>query len=57
MGLAGRERFVAEAAIEVGRESSVLSVILLKRIRGSIDCWKGERGENVGRDTKEGDPV
>ena len=24
---------------------------------GSRGCWRGERGENVGRETKDGDPV
>ena len=40
-----------------GRDSSVLSVILLKHTLGSRGCWRGERGENIGRETKDGDPV
>ena len=57
MGFVGRRKFVADAAIEVDRDSSVTSVILLKRASGSTVCGKGERGKNVGRDAKEGDPA
>lgn len=52
-----RPTLAVEKAAEDGREvSSVLSVILLRRFFGSKGGTEGERGENVGRDTKEGEP-
>ena len=58
-GVAFTARMMLEAVNvpDDGRDSSVLSVILLKRTLGSRGCWRGERGENVGRETKDGDPV
>ena len=57
-GVAFAARMMLEAvnAPDGGRDSSVLSVILLKRTLGSRG-WIGKRGENVGRETKDGDPV
>lgn len=52
-----RPTLVLEKADEDGRDSSVRSVILLSRFLGSIDCVGGDRGENVGRETNDGDPV
>jgi hypothetical protein len=60
-GVAFAARMMLEAVMvnvpDDGRDSSVLSVILLKRTRGSRGCWIGERGEKVGKETKDGDPV
>jgi len=56
VGLAGRATLAGEKALEPGRESSVRSVILLRRIRS--DGWVGFwGGANVGIETYDVEPV
>jgi hypothetical protein len=47
----------AEKAPDVGLDSSVRSVILLRRMRGSAWGRTGERDVNVGSEVNEGEPV